>query len=127
MKCEICGKEIEKSMYGNAILCSRECFYDHFWIQKCKAQEADPYEYAIIDGESYHFNKDKPIVPDNGFDFLGFGGRKFTIRYNNGDTYTTNNLWNQGKIPEKFRDRLKDNAVFVYDRIGIDQSNQPLF
>ncbi len=79
-------------MYGNAILCSRECFYDHFWLEKCKAQEANPYEYAIMDGESYHFNRNKPIVPDNDFDFLGFGGHRFTIRYDNGDTYTTNNL-----------------------------------
>lgn len=43
----------------------------------------------------------------------GFGGRMFAITFNDGRTVTCNNLWSQGAIPERFRDRLPDNAVFV--------------
>lgn len=113
MRCEICGKEIEKSSYMGAVLCSSECFTENYWLEKCKAQETDPYEYAIIDGQSYHFNRKKPIAEYSRYEFLGFDGKRFTIRYDNGDTYTTNNLWIQGEIPEKYRDRLKNNAIFV--------------
>ena len=115
MKCEICGKEIDHSINFRVSLCSSECFTDWFWLQECRAQESDPNEYAIIDGESYHFNRKNPVVK-GGYDFLGFGGQRFKIRYNNGATYTTNNLWCQGEIPDKYRDRLKDNAVFVRNK-----------
>ena len=31
MKCIICGKEIERSMYSHKPLCSSECFDEDFW------------------------------------------------------------------------------------------------
>lgn len=44
--------------------------------------------------------------------FRGFSGRRFWIRFKDGSTLTTNNLWYQGKIPDEFRDELPDTAEF---------------
>ena len=112
MRCEICGKEIEKSMYGNAILCSRECHTEKYWLDRVDAIEKDPYEFTIIDGVCYYFNRNKPIETNMGL-FHGFDGKHFKIRFNNGVTYETNNLWHNGTVPKKFRDKLKNNAIFV--------------
>ena len=36
----------------------------------------------------------------------------FWIRFKDGHTITTNNLWCHGTIPEDFRNKLPDNAEF---------------
>jgi hypothetical protein len=45
---------------------------------------------------------------------IGFGGRRFDIRMNNGKEIMTNNLWYNGKIPENHREKLADNATFIH-------------
>lgn len=112
MKCEICGKEIEKSMYYGSVLCSSECHTEKYWLDRVKAIEKDPYEFTIIDGTCYHFDRDNPIEKDRR-GFLGYDGRHFKIKLNDDTTYETNNLWCNGDVPEKYKDKLKDNAVFV--------------
>lgn len=106
MKCVICGKEIEKSCYSNATLCSSKCFHKHFW----KEIIAEKDQHIVINGECYcdGGNVDQP----NKNSWLGFSGRRFWIRFFDGHTVTTNNLWYQGKIPEEFREELPDEAEF---------------
>ena len=106
MKCIIYCKEIEKSAYSNAPLCSSECFRINFWNEIV----AEKNKHIIINGECYYDegNIDNP----NRHSFLGCAGRRFWIRFNDGRTITTNNLWCQGTIPEDFRDKLPDNAEF---------------
>ena len=43
----------------------------------------------------------------------GCGGSRFEIRFSDGRVVTTDNLWHQGTIPDRFRERLPDNAVSV--------------
>lgn len=109
MKCIICGKEIEKSQYMNAILCSSECFYENFW-NECIDDEA-----IIINEECYHDGGKKP----KGYSgFMGHGGELFKIKMNNGNIIETNDLWYNGKIP---KDRnIQDNAVFIIDNKNDD-------
>ena len=105
MKCIICGKEIEKSNYMNAVLCSSKCFSVNFW-NECIDDKA-----IIINGECYHDGGKKP----KGYSgFMGHGGALFKIKMNNGEIIETNNLWYNGEIP---KDRnIQDNAVFITDR-----------
>lgn len=99
MKCVICGKEIEKSKYTNAVLCSSECFKRLFW------KEALDDEALIIDGECYH------VEPEKKHGVKGFGGREFTIQKADGEIIKTTNLWHQGEIPDyAYR---PDNAKFI--------------
>lgn len=45
----------------------------------------------------------------------GFGGRRFEIRFHDGRTVVTNDLWYQGRIPPAWQEQLPDNAEFVGD------------
>lgn len=44
---------------------------------------------------------------------LGMGGQMYVIRFNDGRTVITNNLWHQGDITPVVGHLLPDNAVFV--------------
>lgn len=108
MRCVICGKEIEKSSYSNAVLCSSECFHKHFWLEIIAEKD----KHIIVNGECYYDGGNVDLKSPHGF--LGFGGRRFWIRFKDGKTSTTNNLWYNGKIPDEFRDRLPDTAEFYW-------------
>ncbi len=108
MRCVICGKEIEKSRYSNAVLCSGKCFDAYFW----RKIVAEKNKHIIINGSCYcdAGNIENP----SRYEFLGHSGRRFWIRFFNGKEITTNNLWYQGQIPDEFRSELPDTAEFYY-------------
>lgn len=103
VKCEICGKKIDKSRFIGKILCSNKCFNISFW-RKIIAEKD---KHIIIHGECYCDGGENSPGP-----FRGFSGRRFWIKFKDGSTLATNNLWYQGKIPDKFRDELPDTAEF---------------
>jgi hypothetical protein len=102
MKCVICGKEIEKSMYSNKDLCSSECFHEDFW-NDCLDDTA-----IIVNGECYH---DGGRKPEGYSGFLGHAGRLFKIQMNDGRIIETNNLWYNGEVPKERC--IADNAIFI--------------
>lgn len=71
MKCIICGKELEKSAYSNAPLCSSECWLIDYW-NKIVAEKD---EHIIINGECYYDDGD--VTNPDRYSFLGCGGRRF--------------------------------------------------
>jgi hypothetical protein len=93
------------------LLEARLCFSCNYWLKLVDVKD-DP-RTVRIDGGHYI------ILPDGdgpvGGLFQGFGGRRFTIEFFDGRQAVTNNLWNQGDIPEHFRVRLPDNARFIRD------------
>ena len=105
MNCVICNKEIEKSKYTNAVLCSDECFHDHFWQEHIKNHDD---QTVIVNGTRYHYT----YLEEKGY-FSGHGGREFKIKFHDGRIVQTRNLWCQGNIPEKYREQLPDNAIFL--------------
>ena len=106
MQCEIYGKEIVKSSYMNAVLCSSKCFERHYWQQIIAEKD----KHIIIHGCCYC---DCGNIENPGrYDFIGFSGRRFWIRFFDGRTFSTNNLWRQGDIPLEYRAALPDNAEF---------------
>lgn len=112
MKCKICGTEMEKSQYHGDPICSSKCFHENFW------NETLDDEAIIIDGVCYHDGGNRPGVDSF---LLGFSGRVFTIRMDDGREFTTNNLWHNGEVP---KDReVSDNAVFIYP----PRKSNPLF
>lgn len=62
---------------------------------------------ARIEGHHYVIEED-----DNSGGFQGMGGRLFTIVFDDGREVVTRNLWSQGTIPPKWRERHPDNAHF---------------
>jgi hypothetical protein len=104
------------------------------WIDSCDkhwARElADRPGRVVIGGEHYRV---VPDLPDGRRDGAGYGGRLFRIRLlpgaapvevrrrdrsddrtiAPGEVFETRNLWHQGTIPPKWRERLPDTAEFV--------------
>lgn len=105
MKCEICGKEIEKSSYAGAILCSSECFTKYYWKQR--VDNKDSKTQVVVNGEMYQIGDEQ----DKGS--RGFFGHQFIIKFFDGRVVITTNLWYNGVIPEEFRKDLPDNAKFI--------------
>jgi len=122
MKCRICGEEFTKEKYGGDYkdICSSECFKDAFWLEKIEDKDV----LTIINGECYHVGDEQSKSS-----FRGFDGSRFIIKYIDGDkkdkVIVTTNLWYNGVIPDKFRDKLKDNAIFCKSRI--DEFAESLF
>ena len=115
--CEICGKELDRKYWINEeyynICSSSQCFEEKFWQLIIKEKD----EHVIIDGECYSFDKNNPIA-DGSKTFLGFDGRRFKIKMlHTGEVFETNNLWSNGKVPDKFKEQLPDNAEFVWQEL----------
>lgn len=106
MKCVICGKEIAKSRYTGDVICSGECFTKNYWRKVIAEKD----KHIVINGVCYcdAGNVDNPLSTSE----LGHSGRRFWIRFKDGRTLTTNNLWCQSEIPQEFRSELPDTAEF---------------
>lgn len=115
MKCIICDKEIEQSKYSNATLCSSECFITDFW--NYYVTQKDNPKCIRIDHTHYYIGSESKDNRDMGF--RGFGGRKFTIKHNDGRLIITTNLWHQGVIPDSHLALLPDNAVWAKTAIDV--------
>lgn len=92
--CRFCKQH--ESQIGD--LC-HECDY---WIRQINIK---PENRVVVKGVHFRISKSET--------FKGFGGRVVLIAFKDGRTITTNNLWCQGDIPERFRRYLPDNAEIV--------------
>lgn len=103
MKCNHCSADIETNLTN---LMPGLCHTCTFWTEKTVFLSTP--HVARIDGKHYS------IGPENVGPFMrGMGGREFIIKFDDGRTVTTTNLWSQGSIPDNFKALLPDNAVFV--------------
>lgn len=66
------------------------------------------YDENVVIVKGKHFRMGQSDGP-----FKGFGGALFSIKFHDGREVDCRNLWMQGDIPEEWRDRLPDNAVFT--------------
>jgi hypothetical protein len=108
-KCEECEKteDTERWRNGDKLLEQKLCQSCSFWMELVR--KAGSRDSVRVDGAHFMIF---PDVSDGYRGFVGFGGDRFDIQFKNGRKITTKNLWHQGKIPERFRDRLFDNAEF---------------
>jgi hypothetical protein len=116
LKCKHCGKTetYQWMKETNDEMARREaCFECNFWFDKLELTKRGyhtvPGDLVRVEGVHYVIGQSRPA----GTPFLGHGGRKFKIRFNDGREEMTNNLWCQGTIPEHFRKQLPDNATFI--------------
>lgn len=76
---------------------------------------ADKDSKIIVDGKCY---TDGGYVEHPAwYQTLGFDGQRHTIIFNDGRKVVTNNLWLNGDVPSEYKEVLKDNAKFVWNRI----------
>ncbi|MFB8071104.1 hypothetical protein [Streptomyces californicus] len=89
----------------------REDSADGFWTGSSPhpriytlPSDIDESRRVVVDGQHYS------IGPGASG---GFGGRRFDIEFFDGRRVTTHDLWSQGTIPPKHRERYPDNARFA--------------
>lgn len=112
MRCCVCGKVIEKSMYSRPI-CSSECYQKRYWMDIIEEKEYHP----IIDGQCYF------VAPEGRRGPVGHSGRRFILqRISDGKVTVTTNLWFQGKIPEGFLKDLPDTHIIIK---GLHEEGNP--
>jgi hypothetical protein len=88
------------------------CFLCGLWAEKhAWAQNGDltPRGEPVvrINGNHYIFSGEGETG-----NFRGHGGREMTALMHDGRVLTSRNVWHQGDIPERWRERLPDNAVW---------------
>lgn len=115
-KCRECGGNIEPNRWqpriGRVLVENQLCIRCQGWLEA--VLEKDDPKQVRVDGWVFNIAPEDPELRKmtGGFG-LGHGGRRFRIRFDDGREVVTTNLWNSGEIPERFRKRLPDNAVFV--------------
>jgi hypothetical protein len=110
--CSVCGTHEQGDWIedrANMLQTHQLCFSCSHWFDLSKAYNGK-YPAVIVDHVHYLV---LPDPPKNYGGFVGFGGAKFVIKLNDGREVTTHNLWCQGDIPELWRTKLPDNAVFL--------------
>lgn len=126
--CRICSTQEEAHYFEptkSHMVLQSLCFHCLFWSDLIKVADHP----NMVRVKAVHYQ----VCGDEGggrAEFRGFGGRHFTIRFDDGRTVQTNNLWCQGGIPERFRQELPDNARFVTEAVkapsvGQRNDNQP--
>lgn len=114
--CTSYGKSVKSYRSGSTY--SDECFNDLFWKEKVYyAKNGDKTEagclVARINNNHYVIGHETNEPKK----WRGFGGDEFIIKFTSGPhkgkVVTTTNLWYQGKIDERYRDKLPDNAIFI--------------
>ena len=107
--CSICGVKARATYMEpdrSRMIENKMCFKCDFWQAYLKMRERNNPNAVVVDGVHYYIER------GNTFD-KGFGGAEVRIKFHDSREVTTTNLWYQGAIPDHFRDRLTDNAVFL--------------
>ena len=113
--CKICGK-LENNEWVEE--CAKEleahqmCFECNHWREQ---HELDitvrgDHKYAVVNGEHY------VLAPHTNSYFKGFGGKKFTFKFNDGATVQCDNVLYQGDVKRAhphWREVLQDNAKIM--------------
>jgi len=107
--CTLCGQIFHTNYMDEVkeVLLKRNiCFTCRFWEEIITRPDQD--KCVRVDGRHYIIGE---ISGDENH-FKGHGGRKFEVRFFDGRVVSTNNLWHQGKVPEHFKAKIPDNAIF---------------
>lgn len=108
--CSKCTKPYSTSYFhGKTMIEKNLCFSCHFWGDRISQKMDDG--VAIIDGLFFAFDTKHPIKSGD-TRWLGHGGRKFLIKFNDGRSFETNDLWCGGKIPKLFLPDFPNTATF---------------
>lgn len=96
--CAECGTSDDTPFHDDP----RFCHTCGFWLEKVAMADSS----RVVRRDGFHY-----VIGDSNSAFPGNYGRRYEIRFLDGRVVETSNLWNQGEIPPRFRDRLPDNAL----------------
>lgn len=83
--------------------------YEETYWQRLIYTRHNP-DHVVVKGTHYTIGPEDASIRRQ---WRGFHGDQYVIRFNDGRTVTSTNLWCQGTIPLEHREQLPDNAEFV--------------
>ena len=86
------------------------CFNCDFWYSKLNIK--DNPKSVRVEGVQYYIG-DEDKSPNCPSSCMGYSGRLFIIIFKDNRRIETRSLWCNGTIPERFKNRLPDNAIFI--------------
>jgi hypothetical protein len=104
--------QITATLVDGQIVVKTEESIDHadwFWGPGGVRDGDDPQRRVVVDGTHYYLGDDRKQPGE----FKGFAGRRWEIEFFDGRRIGTNDLWYQGVVPPKWRERYPDNARFA--------------
>ena len=111
IKCRICGRAEESDNWVRSTKEELEsehiCFTCNHWRNLYEQDKTNP--HFIVKGTHYI-----PDDEDSKSYFRGFGGSLFVIQLQDGRITKSTNLWCQGDISPEWREKMPDNAKFLY-------------
>lgn len=109
-RCRRCGeKELPASwLDGDDLRLAGLCRTCYFWDEKIRWKLEGNKDVVIANHVHYMVRRDGEGIMGG---LLGYGGRRWLIKWQDGREMVTHNLWCQGPIPEEYWDQLPDNAV----------------
>ena len=109
--CKNCKKRVKTRGEGDDLFIERLCFDCHFWLPKTYMDDNDMRETRLpLRAKGVHYIAHM----DNAeWGFKGFGGAMFIFEFFNGRIISCNNVWCQGEIDAKWREKLPDNGRFL--------------
>ena len=102
--CKVCSRyfKYDKGIVNFAD--NNSCQECQFWAGKYAIRNQS--NVARINNKHYIIGSEDDLIK-------GMGGQEYVIKFNNGRTVLTHNLWHQGDIPEVWRGVLFNNAEFI--------------
>jgi hypothetical protein len=112
-RCYVCGQKINKQdiyyqIGSNSYICNKpSCYNFYYWDNLATRMISDKYhEYVIVDKKVYQIGSDQDEPQ-------GFGGKYWSIQFNDGTHVDTHSLWYKGELPKRLQHDFKDNAKFL--------------
>lgn len=103
--CIICGKPIDVtglvSSMQERLISVGVCYGCDTWMGEWQ----DRHNEAAVRAGGHHYRIGESSAREK-----GMGGAQLIIKFYDGRTIITDNLWHQGKIPAPFKTSLPDNA-----------------
>lgn len=112
--CKECGKRAKVGAYDDdmRLFERRLCFTCAFWAKYVELEHDVEEQLQRLPMRSGGVHR-VGVMDNSAKGFKGFGGTSFIFEHIDGRVIFCNNVWQQGAIPERFKDRLPDNGRFL--------------
>jgi hypothetical protein len=109
-RCKECKSKEDETKWtdGKDLLLKKLCFDCNYWMER--VERVGGLTQVIVDGSVYQIGREDAVG------MRGFDGDKFIIKFKDGRLVHSTNLWFNGRVPKKYKDRLIDNADFIKEK-----------
>lgn len=108
--CTNCGKRVRTADWADDLFNERLCFDCHFWLPKTLMDDSVLSGRVPLRANGVH----RIGYMDNAAGgFKGYGGAPFVFEFFDGRIILCCNVWHQGTIPAKWKEKLPDNGRFL--------------